>query len=298
MRSYVIFEEYEWLVDTIRRAGKITFKDLSDLWERTEHGNGSPLSRTTFNRHRAIIKELFGFDIQCDRSNGNVYYIANLNKLDSVKSWMVSALAVRNMISESRLIQNRIILEPIPYAGETLQLAIGAMKENRVIELSYQGYGQPARKYIIEPYCIRLFRQRWYILGHFDDKFRLFSFDRIVDIKTLNERFAMPDNFDGEDYFNEYFGILTDSRIKPRRVVIRAYGNERYYLRDLPLHHTQQEINSTEDFTDYDLYLRPTNDFMDAIFSRGGKIEVLSPQSLKEELIRRTRTMLGRLKFR
>ena len=292
MKSHKIFEEYEWLVDTIRRAGRITFKDLSDLWERSclnEHG---PLPRTTFNRHRETIKELFGFDIKCDRSNGNVYYIANLHQLDSIKNWMVSALAVRNLIAESHTIQNRILLEPIPFSGETLHHAVCAMKENRVMELTYRGYEKPERIYIIEPYFIRLYRQRWYVLGHFENKFRLFSFDRIVRIKTLNRHFKMPDDFDCEAYFNEYFGIVADEQVMPRRVVIRAHGLERYYLRDLPLHHTQHEIGSTADSTDFELYLRPTDHFIDAIFARGGTIEIISPQSLKEELLQRTREML------
>lgn len=65
---------------------------------------------------------------------------------------MVSSLAVNNMITESRSIQNRILLEPIPFAGDTLQTIIEAMKENRQIELTYQGYGKSERNYLIEPY--------------------------------------------------------------------------------------------------------------------------------------------------
>ena len=199
------------------------------------------------------------------------------------------------MITESRSIQNRILLEPVPFAGETLQTLIEAMKENHRVELTYQGYGKPERDYIIEPYCIRLFKQRWYLLGHFDDKFRLFSFDRIVSVKVSDLQFKMPKDFDCESYFDEYFGMMTDSRVKPERVIIRAHGQERYYLRDLPLHHTQHEIGSTKDTVDFELYLRPTTDFLAAIFSRVGMVEIISPKHLKEELLGWSRAMLTRL---
>lgn len=294
MDSKNLFEVYKWLVDTIRRSGRISFKDLSYMWQQRYINNGS-LPRSTFNRYREAVFDLFGIDIRCDRSNGNVYYIANDGKLDSVKNWMVSSLAVNNMITESRSIHNRIILEPIPFSDDFLPTAIAAMKQNRLIELVYKGYGNPERNYIIEPYCIRLFRQRWYILGHFDDKFRLFSFDRIKQIKASEQRFKMPEDFDCEGYFDEYFGMLTDSRVPPHRIVLRAHGRERYYLRDLPLHYTQQEIGSTEDTTDFELYLRPTNDFIDVIFSRGGLVEILSPVHLKDELLKRSREMIKRL---
>lgn len=77
MRSSEIFDEYVWLVDTIRRAGRITFGDISRSWEYSRLGNGSPLPRSTFNRHRSAVQEIFGINIECDRSNGNVYYISN-----------------------------------------------------------------------------------------------------------------------------------------------------------------------------------------------------------------------------
>ncbi|MDE7463367.1 MAG: WYL domain-containing protein [Muribaculaceae bacterium] len=295
MRSSDIFREYVWLVETIWQAGKITLDELSRRWERSKLNNGSPMSRSTFNRHRSAVQDIFGIDIECDRSNGNVYYIANADSLSSVMNWMVSSLAVNNMITESRSIQNRILLEPVPFAGETLQTLIEAMKENHRVELTYQGYGKPERDYIIEPYCIRLFKQRWYLLGHFDDKFRLFSFDRIVSVKVSDLQFKMPKDFDCESYFDEYFGMMTDSRVKPERVIIRAHGQERYYLRDLPLHHTQHEIGSTKDTVDFELYLRPTTDFLAAIFSRAGRVEIISPKHLKEELLEWSRAMLMRL---
>lgn len=295
MRSSDIFREYVWLVKTIWQSGKITLEDLSRLWEISELNDGSPMPRSTFNRHRSAVQEIFGIDIECDRSNGNVYYIANADNLGSVMNWMVSSLAVNNLITESRSIQNRILLEPVPFAGDTLQTIIEAMKENRQIELTYQGYGKPERNYTIEPYCIRLFKQRWYILGHFDDKFRLFSFDRIVRFKISDLHFKMPKDFDCEAYFAEYFGMMTDSRVKQERIVIRAHGQERYYLRDLPLHHTQREIGSTENTVDFELYLRPTTDFLAAIFSRAGWVEIISPRHLKTELFNWSLAMLNRL---
>lgn len=295
MRSSDIFREYVWLVETIWQAGKITLDELSHRWERSKLNNGSPMPRSTFNRHRSAVQDIFGIDIECDRSNGNVYYIANADSLSSVMNWMVSSLAVNNMITESRSIQKRILLEPVPFAGETLQTLIEAMKENHRVELTYQGYGKPERDYIIEPYCIRLFKQRWYLLGHFDDKFRLFSFDRIVSVKVSDLQFKMPKDFDCESYFDEYFGMMTDSRVKPERVIIRAHGQERYYLRDLPLHHTQHEIGSTKDTVDFELYVRPTTDFLAAIFSRVGMVEIISPKHLKEELLGWSRAMLTRL---
>ena len=70
------------------------------------------------------------------------------------------------------------------------------------------------------------------------------------------------------------------------RVVLRAFGMERYYLRDLPLHHTQKEIQTAEeqDFVDFELNLRPTTDFKGQLMSRGAWLKVLEPQWLADEM--------------
>ena len=49
---------YIWLVDTIARYGHITLKRLSELWQLSSLGDGSPLPRRTFNNYRAAIEQL------------------------------------------------------------------------------------------------------------------------------------------------------------------------------------------------------------------------------------------------
>ena len=49
-------QKYTWLIDTIRRAGKISHKDLSDRWSRNkDFSDGHELHRATFNRWRDAI---------------------------------------------------------------------------------------------------------------------------------------------------------------------------------------------------------------------------------------------------
>lgn len=302
MRSSDIFREYVWLIRTIWQTEKISLDGLSRRWDNCDFSYGRPLSRSTFNRHRKAVEDIFGILIECDRSDGNRYYIANVEDLNgnSVSNWMASMLSVNNILSENRSIQDRIMLEPASTSVDTLQLAIDAMKENRLLELEYQGYGKAARLYRIEPYCVRLYKQRWYLLGHFTDnegvaKFRLLAFDRIVKLEMTDERFNMDPDFDCKQFFSDYFGVMTDNRVKSQRVVIRAHGQERYYLSDLPIHHSQNEIGRTDSTVDFELYLRPTPDFIATLFSRAGWVEVVSPKWLKDELLSWSRKILERI---
>ena len=55
-------------------------------------------------------------------------------------------------------------------------------------------------------------------------------------------------------------------------------------MRDLPVHHTQREINSTDEYTDYEIVMRPTFDFSGYMLSRGAMAKIISPQWLADEI--------------
>ena len=289
MDTYTKFKEYIWLVNTIYQARSITLAEINEKWLQTEMSEGIPLSRTTFHRHRIAIEEIFGLYIDCDRKNGNKYFIGNDYVLqdDSVQNWMLSTLSVSNLLGESMSLSDRILLENIHSGGEKLKQVIKAMNESKRISITYRRYGGHAtRTFDLEPYCVKLFGQRWYLLGRFADRgMAIFSFDRILEIKMSNEKFKVDEDFDAAKYFSDCFGVMLDENSKPEKVLIRAYGYEPYYLRDLPLHHSQREIQSTEEYCDFELRLKITSDFKSKLLSRGEWIEIIEPKALADEII-------------
>lgn len=297
MKTPMKFKEYIWLLETIHKARRITFAELQEKWLDTDMSEGVELSRSTFNRHKDAIEQMFNLYIECDRKNGYKYYIGNDEVLsnDSVQNWLLSTLSVGNIITESLSLQDRILLQPIPAEGNYLKMVIDAMKKGVRIEVEYRKYGTDHPNHLdFEPYCLKLFKQRWYVLGHFhrdateekpeSDYFGLFSFDRIMSMSLTKTKFKIDQDFDAQTYFAEFYGVLSDDGTPPERIVVRAYGYERYYMRDLPVHHSQCEIGHGEDFADFELFLRPTVDFSGYILSRGSQIKVLSPKWLADEI--------------
>lgn len=285
----VLFREYIWLVNTIYKARKISLSEINEKWIETDYSGGVEFSRTTFHRHKIAIEDMFGIYIECDRKNGFKYYIGNEYVLqeNSVQNWMLSTLSVSSLLAESMSLNERILLENVPSGGEKLKMVIKAMKESKKISITYRRYGGHAtRTFDLEPYCIKLFGQRWYMLGRFADRgFATFSLDRMLEIQMSDENFKFDKDFDAASYFSDCFGVMLDENSKPERVKIRAYGYEPYYLRDLPLHHSQREIKSTEEYCDFELRLKITSDFKAKLLSRGEWIEILEPKTLAEEII-------------
>ena len=157
MKTPIKFKEYIWLVNTIRKARRITLAEINEKWLETEMSEGIPLARSTFNRHKDAIEDMFGIFIDCDRQHGFKYFIANPEVLqeDSVQTWMLSTLSVNNVVSESLSLQHRILLEQAPVEGGYLQMLIDAMKKNVRIEAMYRKYGDEEPRHLtFAPYCM------------------------------------------------------------------------------------------------------------------------------------------------
>lgn len=288
MTTPTLFKEYVWLVNTIHQAGRITLGEINKKWLKTEMSGGVEMARSTFSRHKVAIEDIFGIYIQCDRSNGYKYYIGNekVFRDNSVQNWMLSTLSVSNIISECLSIHDRILLESMPSADERLEKIITAMKKGFILHILYKKYdAEHAQEYVIAPYCIKLYHRRWYLLARKDSgDFRIFSLDRMKEVKATEETFDVSPDFDAEAYFTDCFGVVRMEDVEPEKIVIRAFGTEADYLRDLPLHHSQHEIVNTADYADFELYLRPTLDLQGQILSRGSRLKVLSPQSLADKI--------------
>lgn len=283
-------QKYTWLIDTIRRAGKISHRDLSDKWERRKDlSDCKPLHRATFNRWRDAIFSQFGIIIDCQRVSGYLYFIANPEDIDEdeLKKWMLDSFAVGNLIGENLSLKDRIIVDQIPSGRDHLTTILEAMKESRVVNIIYRAFSF-SRSYEIpvEPYCVKLFENRWYMLGHnlSKDTIRLYGLDRIESVEVTEQEYKLPKDFSAADYFANYFGIVTDDRVKPERILIRANKDHTPYLKSLPLHHSQRLIEDNGEYADFELYLAPTYDFIMKLLHVGGMVEVISPSSLRKTM--------------
>ena len=291
MRAYALFQEYIWLVNTIHRFGRLTLEEINQRWLETDLSEGIPIARSTFNRHRDAILDMFGIIIECDKKDGFRYYIFNEEVLDedTIQNWMLSTLSVNSILSESKAVQKRILLESIPSDGDNLHKFIDAMKRGVRVKVDYRRYGADASKseWKLDPYFVKLFNKRWYALVKFSDpdaKLFTLAFDRIISLEVTEDKYEYDKDFDPAGWFRDCYGIVRDPEVPVTRVVIRAFGREVNYMRDLPFHHSQKEIATTEEYSDFELTLSPTADFFSPLLSRGAAIKVLEPESRANDI--------------
>ena len=281
-----------WLVSTIKNAQRITLRDLNGKWVDEEIADGNPLARTSFKRYRDEIFDLFGLVMECD--NEHRYYFDNPHAIDdhSINSWLLSTMTVNAVLSESASIRDQIILGPVMAGERFLPTIVDALKRHRCLRLGHQKFGFEPSERTVEPYALRAWEGRWYLLVRTDGEFKKFSLDRIHSLVMTKEHFQRLKGFSADAYFSEYFGVLTDDT-PMAHVVLRATGSTPNYLRTKPLHHSQRELEHTETYTDFALDLRPTADFIGELLRHKKGIEVLEPADLRQKMRETLEEMLN-----
>lgn len=278
-----------WLIDLVASRNGISYEAICEEWTRSSHNpTRERLPLRTFNNWKKCIQEEFGIRLRCNRAT-NLYYIEQLDELQSggVREWLLSAFTVSNMLSERDALEGRILLENIPSGQTFLKPIVDAMKENSRVRFQYQKFVTgAAQEVLLEPYCMKLYERRWYVLGRNVEKdaLRTYALDRMSGIERLAENFKLPKRFNAEEYYANCFGVIYADEVKPENVRLRVSSIQRDYLRTLPLHPSQHEIITEEDYSEFTLYVRPTFDFIQHILALCEFVEVLEPESLRDEI--------------
>lgn len=287
-----------WLVDTIRKADRISFVDMNQKWKENKRMSGGlDLSKRTLHKWIDIVFETFGIIVANEGRGEYRYYLENPEELcnGSMERWLFNTNSVSNALMENKCLHNRIVLEDVPSGEHHLESIMEVMKQNRRLRIVYHDYYDNTDSlFIIEPYILRLWHQRWYVVANAlnKEKVRRFCLDRIVELSIMDETFNLPADFSAEDYFCDCYGIISEEGgPEVTRVRLKATAFQANYIRDLPLHESQQEIERNDEYSIFELYIRPMYDFYQEVLRMGTYVEVLEPNYMREELAEMTRRM-------
>lgn len=281
-----------WIANTIHSARKITFEELNSRWiEDDDISRGKPMLKRTFIKWKWAILDTFGLNIECERTAPYRYYIDNDEDLKqgNIENWLLNTYSVSNSLSASKSVKDRIILEDVPSGREYLDPIINAMKKNRFIHIVYYNYWRDDEKeHYLMPLCVKLFRQRWYMVGRKwpANEDLVFCLDRIRDFRLSSHSFEYPEDFKPKEFFDGCFGVITEKSCKIEDVVLKVSAGQANYLRDLPMMpgEAQQETERNEDYSIFKLRVRPSFDFQQELLWNRDEMEVLEPLWLRKEI--------------
>jgi hypothetical protein len=300
-----LLQKYIWLVQTFIRAGEngLSLDEITSRWERRFD---SAYSRRTFNNHRAAIEDVFGIQIGCNRSTNRYFieYSEDVADENAEMAWLINTFTVNNMLSLGKeRLSGRVAVENIPSGHIYLTSVLEAMKENHEVVIEYRKYSSTnAERLTIRPYAVKENAKRWYIIAYCVERkgLRVYGLDRVLSLEATDNVFKMPKAFDIDEMFATSFGIyLPDGR--GQKITFRTNHREANYLRDLPLHSSQQEESSDADGVTFSIFVCPCDakgefykDIIMEFCRYGSRIEVLSPAELRNAVAEELESACGK----
>ena len=176
-----------------------------------------------------------------------------------------------------------------------------AIKDGERLRIEYSSLSRSeTRTREIDPYRLACVDGAWYLAAycHLRREIRLFVPDRILAFEETGHSFAVPKDFDFEDYMRGAFGVMRGG--KRRRVRLRFTGMAARYVPERRWH-PSQSLKTSVDSCELEMTVSGLDAVARWVMSFGGECEVLAPKELKASVIegheagiRRNRRRAGR----
>lgn len=280
---------YNLIIKKLRK-NPATFKEIAEYlaFESELQEYNFNIGKRTFQRDLDDIRSIYNIDIQYDFSR-KVYYI-DFDEQPEVNERILEAFDTFNALNITDRLSNYIHFEKRkPQGTENLYGLLHSIRYRVQIKFTYQKYWEDElTQRQVEPYALKEFRSRWYVLANDlkDQKVKSFALDRLTALEITKKKFQMPNNFNVNEHFQYSFGIISPDGDKPQEVILSFTPFQGKYIKSLPLHESQQVLvdNNVEFRIKLTLFI--THDFIMELLSYGANLRVLEPISLIEELKR------------
>lgn len=295
--------------------------DLREVCEERLFGTigGGNISKSTIEKDLREMKEEYDAPIAFNRAEKGYYYSDPDFTMDSIPFTSDDAEALRfaamtlnqyrhvSIFDQFQSAIGKIIdrvnisdkmdddaitqfvqFETIPEVpgSQWLNTFFSAIKNRTALEIRYHSYSSKQEKdYLIHPYLLKEYRNRWYVIAWRIDLKRVATFElgRVKDLKVLRETFERSADFDPEAFFKYAFGV-TVLNGKPEKVVLEFENNELRYIIDAPLHPSQKLIKEGKEWSQVELEVFVTHELVMNILSFGNKVKVIKPASLVTQI--------------
>ena len=288
-----------YLINLLERKGSLTLKEINDYYQYSSICEGDEILPRTFLRYKDYIEETFPCYIEFNARTGKYdlhRHRAIYGEDDSLYDYLLSAYHIEGMTELALKHREKILLSDAPTGVEYVQTILEAIDKKRGIECYYNAFNQKTNKHqVIIPYFLRTWEQRWYLVAEPENHPHVqsvYALER-MDIVRLTEKKMMPsDDITAEEYFAGSFGVYHSDNQKPEVIRIKVYGAQVEYIRALPIHESQNEIEITEEWSIFEYRLVPCFNFYQQLLWHRERLEVLEPLHVRDEMKNTIKMML------
>ena len=280
-----------YLINLLERKGALTLMEINDYYQYSSLYEGEKIQPRTFLRYKDYINETFPCYIEFNAHTGKYElhrHRALYGEDDSLYDYLLSAYHIEGMTELALKHRDKILLSEAPTGVENVQTILEAIDKHRGIECEYYSFNRKTVKHqLLIPYFLRTWEQRWYLAAEPDNHHHgisIFALERMENIKLTDGKMTPSNKVTAEEYFDGCFGINHSDNQKPELIKIKVYGTQVEYLRALPIHESQNEVEINDDWSIFEYRLVPCYNFYQQLLWHREKLEVLEPKHVRDEI--------------
>ena len=289
-----------YLINLLERKGALTLKEINDYYQYSSLYEGEEILPRTFLRYKDYIDETFPCYIEYNQRTGKYElhrHQALYGEDDSLYDYLLSAYHIEGMTELALKHRDKIMLSEAPTGVENVQIILEAIDQRKGIECEYYSFNRKTVKHqLLIPYFLRTWEQRWYLAAEPDNHHHgisIFALERMEDIKLTENKMHPSNKITAEEYFDGSFGVNHSDDQKPEMIRIKVYGAQVEYVRALPIHESQKEIEINPEWSIFEYRLVPCYNFYQQLLWHREKLEVIEPSAIREELKSTLQKMLS-----
>lgn len=167
---------------------------------------------------------------------------------------------------------------------ENLSVIYNYIVNRQVLKITYEHFVKGKMVHVVHPYYLKEYNNRWFLFGITEQKRDFLislPLDRMVDIEPMHIEYIPNKNFNFEEYFEDVVGVSVPMSGTPDKVVLKFEKSRFPYVVTKPLHPSQRIIDKDECMVQIEVH--QNSELNSLIFSFGDQVEVLAPDSLRNQ---------------
>lgn len=299
MSKHWYLERYYYIIHILRKErGGASMNEIMDYLSNNLEEK-APTSSRTIRRDFEEIEKLFGYKVIFKNEK---YYLED--DIRDSRNILLEALTIQHQLFKLKDFSNKfkgyVFFDTKPYhnylhIGKILE----ALRKKKKLVIKYEPFYETMQfsEREVEPYALKEYQYRWYLIAKDcrKDALRIYALDRIKEIEMLNVSFQYPKSLDIEKLYQHCYGIMLPDKMDkaPEKIQMWVDSYQARYFMTVPLHNTQRIIEQKDEEVLIEIEVYITEDLIMDLMKYGPLIEVIKPNKLKNELIKRHKAAGG-----
>ena len=267
----------------------MSLKEINNHYQYSSIYDGEIIPRT-FARYKDYIAETFPCYIDYNQST-NQYFLKRYHQYgqdESLYNYLLSAYHIEGMSELAVKHRDKVKLLDAPTGVENVQIILEAIDKQKGIECVYYSFDRATKKQqLLIPYFLKTWEKRWYLAAEPDNHHHgisIFALERMDNIRLTEKKMLPSNDVTADEYWEGSFGVNHSDNQVPEQIVIKAYGAQAEYIRALPIHESQKELERTDEYTIFEYHIVPCFNLFQQLLWHREKLEIIEPIKMREEM--------------